>query len=134
MKNTRSARQTESFTEMLGPVWKAVAVAALLTIALILLFALCMKLGVLDAASVPVVNQAIKVLGILLAAFFATRKEGRKIQRAVVAGVAYIVFSILIFSLLEGSFVFSVSMIWDILMGALIGLLAGLLFSRAQKA
>ena len=134
MKNTRSARQTESFAEMLGPVWKAVAVAALLTIALILLFALCMKLGALDDTSVPIVNQAIKVLGILLAAFFATRKEGRKIQRAVVAGVAYIIFSILIFSLLEGSFVFSVSMIWDILMGALIGLLAGLLFSRAQKA
>jgi putative membrane protein (TIGR04086 family) len=134
MKNTRPVRKTESFVEMLGPVWKAVAVAALLTIALILLFALCMKLGVLDDASVPIVNQAIKVLGILLAAFFATRKDGRKIHRAVVSGVAYIIFSIAVFSLLEGTFAFALSMLWDILMGALLGLLAGVLFTRTQKS
>ena len=133
MKNTRCARQTESFGAMLGPVWKAVAVATILTIALILLFALAMKLGITKEGAIPFINQSIKILGVLLAAFLATRSEGRKVLRAVLAGVMYIVLGIILFSLLDGRFVFTVSLIWDLLMGALIGLLAGMLFTRIQK-
>ncbi len=133
MKNMRSARQTESLGAVLGPVWKAVAVATILTIALILLFALAMKLGITKEGAIPFVNQSIKILGILLAAFFATRSEGRKVFRAVLAGVLFIIMGILLFSLLDGRFVFTASLIWDLLMGALIGLLAGMLFTRIQK-
>ncbi len=133
MKNMRSARQNESFTAVLGPVWKAVAVATILTIALILLFALAMKLGITKEGAIPVVNQSIKVIGILLAAFLATRSDGRKVLRAVLAGVMFIFIGIILFSLLDGRFVFTVSLIWDLLMGAVIGLLAGMLFTRIQK-
>ena len=133
MKNVRSARQAESFKAMLGPIWKAVAVATILTIALILLFALTMKLGITKEGAIPVVNQLIKILGVLMAAFFATRKEGRKVMRAVLAGVMFIILGIVLFSLLDGRFVFTVSLIWDLLMGALIGLLSGMLFVRMQK-
>ncbi len=132
MKNVRSMRQTESLRAMLGPVWKAVAVATIITIALILLFALTMKLGITGEGAIPVVNQIIKVLGILLAAFFATRREGRKVLRAVVAGVLFIVLGVVLFSLLDGRFVFTLSLLWDIVMGAIIGVLAGTLFSRMQ--
>ncbi len=133
MKNMRSARQTESFKAMLGPVWKAVAVATILTIALILLFALAMKLGITKEGAIPFINQSIKILGVLLAAFLATRSEGRKVLRAVLAGVMFIFLGIILFSLLDGRFVFTASLIWDLLMGALIGLLAGMLFTRIQK-
>lgn len=133
MKNTRSARQTESFRDMGGPIWKAVAASTILTIALVLIFALVLKLGAVGEGSIPMVNQVIKVCGILLAAFFATRKDGRKTLRAVIAGVLYIMFGIAVFSLLDGQFIFAPSMLWDVLMGTLIGLLAGMLFSRASS-
>lgn len=133
MKGTRSTRQTETLKEMSGPVWKAVAAATILTIALVLIFALTLKMGVLGEGSIPVVNQLIKVCGILLAAFFATRKPGRKAARAVLSGVFFIIFGIAVFSLLDGQFIFALSMLWDILMGALIGLLAGMLFARTQR-
>lgn len=132
MKNARARHENETFASMLGPVWKAVAAAAIVTIALILLFALTLKLGVLKESSIPVVNQIIKILGILFAAFLATRKGGeRRVLRAGIAGIVYILVGIIVFSLLDGQFAFSVSLVWDVVMGALVGLLAGLLFSKA---
>ncbi len=133
MKNMRSARQAESLGALFGPVWKAAAVATIFTIALILLFALAMKLGITKEGAIPIINQCIKVLGILLAAFLATRRDGRKVLRAVLAGVVFILLGIVLFSLLDGRFVFTVSLLWDLLMGALIGVLSGMLFTRIQK-
>lgn len=113
------------------PVINGVLIATVFTVVAILLYAIILKIGLLNESTIPMVNQIIKIVGIAVASYYATRKENCKLLlKGAAAGVLYIIAGLLLFSLLQGSFSITQVFLADLVMGAVIGGIVALL--RAQ--
>lgn len=106
---------------------KSAFAAALLTIALILIYAFMLKMNWLDERSIPIVNSVIKVLGSVFASILTVRKIDRRSWLiGGIAGVAYILLAYLIFSITTQNVSFSWALLSDIGVGALAGMLSAM--------
>lgn len=113
------------------PIINGVLVATVFTVAAILLYAIILKIGLLGEDSIPVVDQIIKIAGIGIAAYFATKKEeGKLLLKGAISGMLYIVAGLLLFSLLQGSFSISQVFLADLAMGAIIGAIIAILYAQ----
>lgn len=121
-----------------GPGWiiaKSVLVSAILTMLLMLLLALLLKNGVLGEEVVPTANQILKVLGIAVAAWMAVRNGAAQPWfRGMIAGLAYMITGLVVFSLFVGFAGFSASTLLDLAMGMAVGALIGVMFGRKTAA
>ncbi|MGI6175145.1 MAG: TIGR04086 family membrane protein [Christensenellales bacterium] len=130
MRKNRTAKSAGS-GDFLRNILLGVLPAIIMTIAAILIFALFMKLFNMADDTIAPVNQIIKIFGLIIAAFIASRKAAdRKWLNGALAGCIYTLIGFLVFSLLSGSFVFSVSLLTDIIMGFIIGLIVALIVSK----
>ncbi|MGI6161292.1 MAG: TIGR04086 family membrane protein [Christensenellales bacterium] len=111
---------------------KGVLTAIILTMAAVFVFALTIKMTNMAESVVPVVNQIIKILGISIAAWIASVKCERPAIMGMLAGAAYILMAFLIFSLIDGVFVITLSLLADVVMGIIIGMIAAAIASRAR--
>jgi putative membrane protein (TIGR04086 family) len=106
---------------------KSAFAAALLTIALILVYAFTLKMNWLDERSIPIVNSVIKVLGSVFASILAVLKiERRSWLIGGIAGVAYILLAYLVFSVTTQNVSISWALLSDIGIGALAGMLSAM--------
>ena len=112
----------------------AALIAAVISILLILLYAWCLYNGWLDVTTVPVANTVLKALGAIIAALLAVR--GVESNRAIIGGASgalYILLAFIMFSVLSSSFDFNTQLLLDIGMGALAGVLVGMLYGVLKK-
>ncbi len=132
---TKNADNRDGFVrKLLVPAVKGVLLAIIFTVACILVYALIIKLAGLDETSIPVVNQIIKIIAIVLAAFSAnTAKTSQNTLRGLLAGGLYIILGFLIFSLIEGQFGLVPIMLADLLMGIIIGAIIGFISTKTKK-
>lgn len=121
-----------------GPGWiiaKSVLISAVLTMLLMLLLALLLKNGIIGEDAVPAANQVLKVLGIAAASFMAVRNGATHPWfRGMIAGLAYMITGIAVFSLFVGFAGFSASTLLDIGMGLAVGALVGVMFGKKTPA
>jgi putative membrane protein (TIGR04086 family) len=130
MRKSRTAKSANS-GDLLRNILLGVLPAIIMTVAAILIFALLMKLFNMADDVIAPVNQMIKILGTIIAAFIASRKASeRKWLNGALAGCIYTLVGFLVFSLLGGSFVFSVSLLTDIIMGFVVGLIVSIIVSK----
>lgn len=108
-------------------------VSVIVSLGLILIFALVIKWFNLGDAVINPVNIVIKLLSIALGVFIATKDGSRGLIKGAIIGVIYIVCCYVIFSSLLGSFSFSLSNVWDILFGAISGAILGIMFVSIKK-
>ena len=121
-------KQASSAMDMVIGLIKAALLAAVVTLALVLLYAYALQQGWLPDTSIPLVNAVIKVLGAALAALVVTRKcQARRWLLGAGAGVAYILLAFVVFSIAADHFNFGAALAADVGMGAVAGLLAGML-------
>jgi putative membrane protein (TIGR04086 family) len=110
---------------------KGMLIAMIFTIAAILIFALIIKEANVADNVINPINQVIKILGILIAAFFATRKVAEKNWLVGgLAGAMYIVLGYLIFSLVEGRFGNLLLLLSDFLMAIVIGMVFAIILKQ----
>ena len=84
--------------------------------------------------AISVINQIVKTLSIVVAAFIAVRSAGdKKIQSGVWGGLLYVLLSYGIFSLVEGALGDPLVLLTDAVMGIVIGLLLGIIFGKKQN-
>lgn len=134
MNAKKKATNKQSLGKGIAPLLMAVLAAAALTIVLILLLALGLKMGILKDGAIPVANQIIKVLGILVAAYLSTRRPGaHQWFRGMLGGVFYIVVGFIVFSIAAGGFELTTAILVDIVMGAAVGALAALLLGKKAE-
>jgi len=102
---------------------KGSLISMIFTVAVILLFALIIKeTGAADSVIAPI-NQVIKILGIMAAAYFAIRPmETKQWLCGAVAGLMYILIGYFVFSLIDGMMGNVALLFSDLLMGVLIGM------------
>jgi len=105
---------------------KATVNALLITLVSVLVFALIIKFASLSDSVIKPVNQMIKLVSIFLGCFISLR-EGKELVKGVIAGLIFTVLSFLIFSLLAGSISFDWFTVIDIVCGAVLGGISGVI-------
>lgn len=113
----------------------AALVASAVSLGLIALYAFSLYKGWLSIYSVPVANTVIKAIGGLLAGFIAVIGiEKMRIVQGAAAGVLYIIFAFVMFSILSSSFNINTQLLMDIGMGAVSGALSGMVYGVLKKS
>ena len=112
------------------PIIKGAFFAVFASLVLVLIFAFIIKLTNLSDSLVKPINQAIKVLSILAGVFYAARRnKGQRLLKGIFVGAIYVVLSFIVFSILDGSFNLSVTILNDLLFGAIAGGVSGIIVS-----
>ena len=138
IKTRKSTKNKAAATYFKGAL-KGALIAMVFTVAAILLFALIIKETGMADGTVAVIDQIIKIGGIIAASYFAIRAmTERQWLCGALAGILFIVLSYFVFSLVEGMFGNVALLFSDILMGMLIGMVFAIIaanfFSRSKKS
>lgn len=115
-------------------VFKGALNALIISLIGILLFAFIIKLTSLSDGLIKPINQIIKVISILFGCFIAFKKDGEKtVLKGGLIGLVYIVLAFVLFSLLNGSFEFSITILLDVLFGFVLGTICAMIHNLVRK-
>lgn len=119
---------------MVKSIFKGVMYAVIGTLLFVLLFALIIKWANLSNAVIKPIMQVVKVLGIFLGVAIALRKAKSKgwLWGGLV-GILYMVFTFLIFSLLDGNFQVGLGALSDLLFQTLVGVVSAVVLRLRNK-
>ena len=106
---------------------KALIIAVILSLVLVLVAALVIKLFNLKDGLIPVLNQVIKGISILLGCLIAVKGKSNNWLKGLIIGILYIALAFVIFSLLDGEFSFGLHILNYIALGAVTGTVSGIL-------
>ena len=116
----------------LSIVLKGVAVTLIVNLIGILIFGVIVKIGTLNNGVIKAVNQFIKVLSVFLGCYFCIKGE-LGFLKGLIIGVLSTFLIYLIFGIISGSKVFSVSLLLDIIFLGVIGLISGAVVVNLKK-
>ncbi len=127
----KPGKKSSTFWKMFKAALKGTLISMVFTVAVTLLFALVIKETGMKDNTISIINQVVKIGGIILASFFAIKGMSEK-QWLVggMAGILFIVVSYLIFSLIEGMFGNVAVLFSNLLMGLLIGLVFAIIVAN----
>ena len=106
---------------------KALIIAVILSLVLVLVAALVVKLFNISDGVIPILNQVIKGVSILLGCVIALKSRPGCWLRGIIIGILYIALAFVIFSLLDGEFVFCVGILNVVALGSITGMVSGIL-------
>lgn len=139
----KSAKKAHKTREKTGSPAKQIAFrgikgaiyALILTIVVILVFAVIIKQAEVEASFISVVNQVIKIVCIILSAFIASKhmENGMAAAAGAVSGIIYILVGFLVFSMIEGNMGDLAMLGADAVMALIIGGVAGIALSKFTK-
>ena len=110
--------------EAAAEVGKRVCIAAIVTLAAVLVFALLVKLFSIGSGAITAVNQVIKAVAIFVGCMVCV-KPGRGLLKGLVSGVAVIILTYFLFAILAGEISFGWTNVLDLVFGALVGAVSG---------
>ena len=110
--------------EAAAEVGKSVCIAAIVTLAAVLVFALLVKLFSIGSGAITAVNQVIKAVAIFVGCMVCV-KPGRVLLKGLVSGVAVIILTYFLFAILAGEIAFGWTNVLDLVFGALVGAVRG---------
>ena len=113
---------------------KGAAYAVIVSLAGILLFALLIKFIPISESWVQPINQVIKGLSVLIGAYIAARKiKSNGWLMGLLIGLLYTLIAYIVFSLLDGEFRFTLSILNDLLFGGIMGVISGIITVNVIK-
>ncbi len=120
--------------KILKPVLKGVLIALCISLVAILLFAFLLRFTNISENLISPVNQVIKGISIFLGVLFGMKKvKENGILNGLLIGFLFTVFAFLVFSLLDGQFVFDKTLLNDIIFGSIIGAICGIICVNLKK-
>lgn len=120
--------------KILKPVLKGVLFALCISLVAILLFAFLLRFTNISENLISPVNQVIKGISIFLGVLFGMKKvKENGILNGLLIGFLFTVFAFLVFSLLDGQFVFDKTLLNDIIFGSIIGAICGIICVNLKK-
>lgn len=109
-------------------VLKGSLVALSISLVSILIFAFFIKYVAVPTNAIKPINQVIKGLSLLIGTFVALKKVDKMgLINGLLIGLAYTVLAFVVFSILDGHFEFTKSLVNDLLFGGLIGGVCGVI-------
>ena len=106
---------------------KGLIVAMLISFALVIALAFCLKWFSIDEKFITPLNIAVKIISVIVGAMIAIRGESRGLIKGIVFGLLYMLLAFISFSFLARSFSFDLSLILDILCSCFAGGLVGII-------
>lgn len=101
----------------------------------ILIFAFCLKFTSLSDKLILPINQVIKGLSIFLGVFFGLKKRKEMgLVSGLLIGFIYTIVAFVVFSILNGAFNFDHTLLNDIIFGAIIGGICGIICVNLKKS
>lgn len=114
---------------------KGVMVAVCISLVLVLLFAFLLKFTNIPESTIKPVNQVIKGLSILMGVFVGLkRKKELGLVSGLLIGLIYTIAAFLVFSCLGGVFAFDLTLLTDLLFGAVMGAICGIICVNLKKS
>lgn len=112
---------------------KANIIAIIISLALILIAALAIKLFNVSDGAIPIINQIIKGVSVFTACLISMRRPNNGWLRGLVIGLIYVIFSYLLFSLMDGEFTFGLTLLNDVALGCVSGMISGIIAVNVRK-
>lgn len=123
------AKQRNGIFEVL----KAVILALIFSLVLILLASLIVKFANIETNYLPIINQVIKGVSILCSCLLCLKTPSGGWVKGIIIGLLYIALAYVLFSLLNGKFVFDLSLVNDLAIGSVSGLISGIISVNIRK-
>lgn len=130
-KSLEEKRSTSVFLSIV----KGSLIALCVSLVGILIFAFCLKFTSLSDKLITPINQVIKGISIFLGVFFGLKgRKDKGLVSGLVIGLAYTIVAFLVFAILNSSFVFDLTLVYDIIFGTLIGGICGIICINVKKS
>ncbi len=126
MSNASVYQGSSDNSSSLKTIIKGALLAFVISLVLVLLFALIVKLTNIGTGTIAIVNQIIKIVSVFLGVLFAVKERPRWFINGLFGGVLYAILSFLVFSLIISSFNWAGFGI-DLGISAVVGIIAALL-------
>ncbi len=125
-------KQNKSYAiEML----KALIIALIISLVAVLIMAFFIKVFNIPTSAISIINQIIKGLSILIAALIAFTLPKNGWLRGIIFGILYSLLTFVVFSLLdEDGFKIGLSLLNDVSLGAVTGLISGIITVNLLKS
>ena len=111
---------------------KGLIISLIFILFFICIFALLISLFNIPNEAIKPINQLIKILAVFIGCFFSISGE-KGLLKGLVLGTIITLVTYLIFSIIAKTNVFSISIIWEILLGVAIGGLSGIISVNVKK-
>ncbi len=111
----------------------AIFIALIISLVLIIIAAFAIKLFNIGDNAIIIINQVIKGLSILIAGIACLKLPNNGWLRGFIFGILYIALAFVVFSLLSGSFTFDLTLINDLVLGGISGLISGIISVNIRK-
>ena len=105
---------------------KGVIISLIISLCLVLIFALFIKLFSFSDATTKPINYVIKIVAVFVGGFLAINGD-QGFLKGLIIGVVSLLTAYLLFGVLGGGLKVGVSVIWEILLGATIGAFSGII-------
>ena len=113
---------------------KTVIVAILLSMVLILIFALIVKSTKIDESVISYVNVGIKIVSILIGCLVGFRRGSKGgWLKGLICGFLYVICSFLVFSFISGEVSLKDVTVLDLITGTVVGVISGILTVNVKK-
>lgn len=112
-------------------VGKGIALSAVFTLAMVLVFALFIKLFSVGSSVILPVNQVIKVVSIFFGCFLCIR-PGKSAVKGAICGLGTVIVTYFLFAIIAGEISFGWGNVLDLAFGALAGLISGAICALAK--
>lgn len=113
---------------------KGSLISLALSLVLILIFAFFIKYVAVPEKAIKPINQVIKGISLLIGTFIALKKSSQMgLINGLLIGLTYTVLAFVVFSILDGHFEFSKTLVNDLLFGGIIGGICGVIAVNLKK-
>ncbi|MBO5394365.1 MAG: TIGR04086 family membrane protein [Clostridia bacterium] len=122
-------------SSIVSSIAKGSIVALCSSLLLVLVFAFLLKFTNIPDSAITPVNQVIKGVSVFLGVFVGMKKiKELGLISGLLIGVVYTIAAFFVFSILAGGFVFDLTFITDIVFGAIIGGVCGIICVNLKKS
>lgn len=137
MKLKAKSKSLKGFrgNSFLGYFIKGTLIALCISLVLILVFAFLLKFTNIPDTAIAPINQVIKGVSIFLGVFIGMKKSKELgLVCGLLIGLSYTLLAFLVFSILSGSFILDITLLTDIIFGAVIGAICGIICVNIKKS
>ena len=135
MKMRTSKKENVSTKNLFLCVAKGVAVGLCVALVGILIFAFVLRFTSISDSIILPVNQVIKGLSIFFGVFIGLKKHKEMgLISGLLIGLFFTIMAFLVFSILDGAFVFDRTFVNDIIFGSVIGSICGIICVNIKKS
>ena len=134
VKNNQAVSESQNKSNFILSIIKGILMSLAISLIAVCIFAFVLRFVNIPDSAIKPVNMGIKIVSVLLGTFFALKKDREMgLIKGLLIGALYAFLAFIIFSLLASNFSFSVTVLNDVIFGAVIGAISGIIAVNFKK-